>query len=66
MMARRAAALLGRCALALLLGAPLAAAAQTAGTAAAANTASLRFGILPLARSASICRCAATRSAEPR
>jgi phosphonate transport system substrate-binding protein len=47
MMARRAAALLGRCALALLLGAPLAAAAQTSG-AAAAKTAPLRFGILPL------------------
>jgi phosphonate transport system substrate-binding protein len=48
MMARRAAALLERCALALLLSAPLAAAAQTAGTAAPASTAPLRFGILPL------------------
>jgi phosphonate transport system substrate-binding protein len=46
MMARRAAALLEGCALALLLGAPLAAAAQTGP--APASTAPLRFGILPL------------------
>ena len=48
MMARRAAALFGRCVLALLLGAPLAASAQATGTGAAAHTAPLRFGILPL------------------
>jgi len=49
MMARRAAALLGHCALALLLAVPLASPAQTTAVKpAAADTAPLRFGILPL------------------